>query len=254
MERTGLTLLFALCLCGPVVAQDLPEVLSTLDAQMVLVEGGAFIMGCTPEQHTCDGDEKPTRRVEVASFEIGAFEVTQELWMAVMGENPSAFPCPECPVDTVSWDDVQRLIAALNAAGGRFRLPTEAEWEYAARGGRLARGYLYAGSRDWAEVAWYYENSDNRTQPVGRKLANELGLYDMSGNVREWVEDCYQSTYVGAPVDGSAWQQGDCTNRVMRSGSWYGKPSYVRTANRFWYPVWFRNNNLGVRLARTVSE
>lgn len=254
MKKTAVTLLLAICLCGPAVAQDLQDILSRIDAQMVRVEGGSFTMGCTPEQYTCQADEKPAHRVEIATFQIGAFEVTQDLWLSVMGENPSAFPCAECPVETVSWDDTQAFIAALNAAGGHYRLPSEAEWEYAARGGRMARGHPYAGSSDWAEVAWYYENSDNRTQPVGRLLPNELGLYDMSGNAREWVQDCYQASYDGAPADGSAWTQGDCIDRVIRSGSWYGKPSYVRTANRFWYATYFRNNNLGLRLARSVSE
>ena len=112
--------------------------------------------------------------MEVASFEIGAVEVTQELWLAAMGENPSAFPCPECPVETVSWDDTQAFIAALNAAGGHFRLPSEAEWEYAARGGQMAQGHPYAGSRDWAEVAWYYENSDFRNNNLGFRVAQPL--------------------------------------------------------------------------------
>ena len=122
------------------------------------------------------------------------------------------------------------------------------------RGGQRSQGYRYAGSDSWAEVAWYYENSGNRTQPVGQKRANELGLFDMSGNVREWVQDCWQGSYVGAPSDGRAWEQGDCSRRVLRGGSWYGKPSYVRSTNRLWYPTYFRNNNLGFRIALTPEE
>ena len=235
--------------------ERLPDVLRRLNVQMVPVEGGSFTMGCTPEQHTCAADEEPTHLVQVASFEIGALEVTQDLWQSVMGDNPSAFAnCPQCPVETVSWDDIQSFLASLNVAGGHYRLPSEAEWEYAARGGQRTQGHPYAGSSDWAEVAWYYENSGNQTHPVGQKHPNELGLYDMSGNVREWVQDCWQASYDGAPADATAWHQGDCTRRVIRGGSWYGKPSYVRTANRFWYATYFRNNNLGFRLARTVSE
>lgn len=110
----------------------------------------------------------------------------------------------------------------------------------------------YVGSASWAAVAWYYENSNNNTQPVGQKQANELGVYDMSGNVREWVQDCWHGSYVDAPSDGRAWEQGDCGWRVIRGGSWYGKPSYVRSADRFWYATYFWNNNLGFRLVRSL--
>lgn len=172
-----------------------------------------------------------------------------------MGENPSAFAdCPQCPVETVSWDDIQLFLAKLNAGGEQYRLPSEAEWEYAARGGQQSKGFQYAGSNDWAAVALYYENTDNRTHPVGQKQANELGLFDMSGNVREWVQDCYYVSYDGAPSDGRAWEEGNCVRRVIRSGSWYGKPNYVRSANRFWYATYFHNNNLGFRLARTLRD
>ena len=237
------------------LGERLPEVLQEVNAQMVRVQGGAFTMGCTPEQEYCDADERPVHRVRIESFEIGRFETTQELWEAVVGENPSAFAdCPKCPVETVSWDDVQDFLRRLNAEGAQYRLPSEAEWEYAARGGHLSEGRQYAGSGKWAEVAWYYENSGNGTQPVGRKQANELGLFDMSGNVREWVRDCWHGSYDGAPDDGRPWEEGDCRGRVIRGGSWDGKPSHVRSAKRFWYTTYFRNNNLGFRIARTVEE
>ena len=233
----------------------MPEILQEVNARMVRVEGGTFTMGCTPEQEQCDADENPTRPVQVESFEIGRFEMTQALWAAVMGENPSAFGnCSRCPVETVGWDDVQAFLRRLNAAGDRYRLPSEAEWEYAARGGQLSEGHQYAGSGNWAEVAWYHENSGNGTQTVGRKQANELGLFDMSGNVREWVQDCWHGSYDGAPVDGRAREEGDCRHRVIRGGSWHGKPGHVRSANRFWYATSFRNNNLGFRIARTIEE
>ena len=233
----------------------LPEILREVNAQMVRVEGGTFAMGCTPEQEHCDADERPVHRVRIESFEIGRFETTQGLWEAVMGENPSAFAdCPKCPVETVSWDDVQDFLRKLNAGGAQYRLPSEAEWEYAARGGQLGEGHQYAGSGDWAEIAWYHENSGNGTQPAGRKQANELGLFDMSGNVREWVRDCWHGSYVGAPDDGRPREEGDCRRRVIRGGSWHGKPSDMRSADRLWYATWFRNNNLGFRIARTVDE
>ena len=233
----------------------LPAILLEVDADLVRVEGGTFTMGCTPEQLDCDSDESPTREVRVNAFELGRFEVTQELWEAVMGENPSTFGnCLRCPVETVSWDDVQAFLHKLNVEGGTYRLPSEAEWERAARGGHLSAAYAYAGSGDWAAVAWYEENSGNRTRPVGKKPANELGLFDMSGNTREWVQDCWHGSYAGAPDDGRSWEEEDCRRRVIRGGSWSGKASDVRTANRFWSPHYFRNNNLGFRLARTVVE
>ena len=236
-------------------SEQLPDILREIRSQMVRVEGGSFVMGCTPEQKKCDPDESPARRVQIASFEIGKYEVTQELWQAVMGENPSAFDdCPRCPVETVSWDDIQKFLRKLNEAGAAYRLPSEAEWEYAARGGQRSRGHQYPGSNDWAEVAWYYENSNNRTHPVGQKKKNELGLLDMPGNVREWVQDCWHDSYAGAPSDGRAWEEGNCARRMVRGGSWYGKPNYVRSANRFWYTTYFRNNNLGFRLALTPNN
>ena len=233
----------------------LPEILAEVGKEMVQVEGGTFTMGCTPTQYNCDADEIPVRVVRVESFEIGRYEVTQELWEAVMDENPSAFAdCLRCPVETVSWDDVQVFLQRLNADGERYRLPSEAEWEYAARGGQLGGGHPYAGSADRAAVAWYYENSGNRPHPVGSKQANELGVFDMSGNVREWVQDCWHASYDGAPADGRPWEEGNCGHRAIRGGSWYGKPSHVRSANRFWYTTNFRNNNLGFRIARSLDK
>ena len=233
----------------------LPDILDAVRAEMVHVRGGSFAMGCTPEQENCSSDELPVHDVRVGPFLIGSYEVTQELWQSVMGENPSAFAnCPRCPVESVSWDDVQAFLRKLNSGGGSYRLPSEAEWEYASRGGALGKGYQYAGSDDFAAVAWYYENAGNRTHPVGQKETNELRLHDMSGNVREWVQDCWHDSYAGAPDDGRAWEEGNCARRAIRGGSWYGKPSYVRSANRFWYAPWFRNNNLGFRLALSLGE
>ena len=233
----------------------LANITQEMNGQMVRVEGGSFMMGCTPEQERCDTDEHPVRTVQVEPFEISRFEMTQELWEAVMDENPSTFgDCPKCPVETVGWNDIQAFLRKLNAQGERYRLPSEAEWEYAARGGSLSKGHPYAGSANPAEVAWYHENSGNGTQPVGRRQANELDLFDMSGNVREWVRDCWHGSYDGAPADGSAREDGDCRRRTIRGGSWSGKPNDIRSASRLWYPTDFRNNNLGFRIARTPSE
>ncbi len=211
---------------------------------MVRVAGGSFIMGC---QRDRDGDcykaEEPAHRVEVGSFEIGKYEVTQALWEAVMGGNPSFFKgCSECPVERVSWDDVQAFLQKLNTrTGKRYRLPTESEWEYAARGGRQSRGYFYAGG------------NRGRTHPVGQKRANELGLHDLSGNVREWVQDCWNDDYEGAPGDGRAWERGDCSQRVARGGSWDYLPRSLHAADRFRDTTGYRNYGLGFRIARTLT-
>ena len=231
------------------------EVLEKFHDSMVLIEGGEFFMGCSAVQGVCESDEHPLRRVKVASFELSKYEVTQEMWQLVMGTSPSLFrDCPQCPVETVSWNDIQQFLIKLNATGSNYRLPSEAEWEYAAKGGTLAKATRYAGGDDVDEIGWYYLNSNNRTHPVGEKLPNELGLFDMSGNVREWVQDCRQESYQNAPVTGEPWEVGTCERKSIRGGSWYGKPNYLRTANRFWYTPSFQNNNLGFRVARSRAH
>ena len=224
---------------------------------MVRVDGGSFTMGC---QRGRDGDcydmEKPAHRVQVRSFEIGKYEVTQALWEAVMGGNPSRFGgCARCPVERVSWDDVQAFLRKLNArTGGHYRLPTEAEWEYTARGGRHSRGYRYAGGNDVGAVGWYRGNGGDRTHPVGRKRANELGLHDMSGNAFEWVQDCWNASYRGAPGDGRAWEREDCSRRVARGGSWDNfSPWFLRAASRNRFDSGNRFDFLGFRIARTLA-
>ncbi len=225
---------------------------------MVSIPGGRFSMGCTREQGKCYDDENPVHEVQVNDFEMGQYEVTQALWEAVMGENPSWFmDCAQCPVEQVSWDDIQVFLKRLNEqTGSQYRLPTEAEWEYAARGGQQSRGYQYAGSNDPGVVAWYEENTGEKTHPVGQKEPNELGLYDMSGNVWEWVQDCGHDSYRGAPSDGRAWESensGDCSKRVLRGGSWIFTPRYLRAAYRFRTTPGNRNIDVGVRLARTLT-
>ena len=231
--------------------------LEILGEQMVHVRGGTFKMGCTAEQDDCGDEEKPVHRVQVSDFEIGKYEVTQEVWEAVMGKNPSAFALDDedysqHPVENVSWNDVQAFLKKLNEmTGAGYRLPTEAEWEYAARGGQRSKGYEYAGSETPGLVAWY--GGSWGTSPVGEKHPNELGLYDMSGNVWEWTADCWNGEYVGAPSDGSAWQSGDCLVRVLRGGSWYDRPRDLRSALRIRITAWFRNDYNGFRLARTLT-
>jgi formylglycine-generating enzyme required for sulfatase activity len=190
--------------------------------EMVYVQGGTFTMGCTSEQGSdCFNDEKPVHQVTLSSFYMGQYEVTQAQWKAVMGSNPSRFKGDNLPVEQVSWNDVQEFIRKLNAqTGKRYRLPTEAEWEYAARGGNQSRGYYFSGSNGASKVAWHPDNSGNKTHPVGTKSANELGIYDMSGNVWEWCYDWYGDYPASAqnnPVGASSG-----SGRVRRGGSWSG--------------------------------
>ena len=223
---------------------------------MVRVDGGSFTMGCrNGRDDACDSTELPAHRVQVTNFEIGKYEVTQALWKKVMGGSPSRFgDCPMCPVEQASWDDVQQFLLRLNArTGGRYRLPTEAEWEYAARGGRQSRSYRYAGGNDPGSVGWHGNNSGGRTYPVGRRSGNELGLHDMTGNVLEWTQDCWNDSYLGAPDDGRAWEQGNCSRRVARGGSWAFKTGFLRTALRYWFPAQKRFDDVGLRLARTLG-
>ena len=190
---------------------------------MIYVEGGSFVMGCTSEQSDCDDDERPTHRVMLDSYYIGETEVTQELWRAVMGDNPSKFRGDETklPVEMVSWDDCQLFITLLNRMTGRkFRLPTEAEWEYAARGGRKSENNKYAGAPSLDYVGWYTNNSGSRTHDVKSKIPNELGIYDMSGNVYEWCQDWYGSGYYANSPQANPTGPSSGSYRVLRGGSW----------------------------------
>ncbi len=194
-------------------------------------------------------------RIPGKNFEIGKYEVTQGEWRAVMGNNPSHFgSCGDtCPVENVSWNDAQAYIQKLNAGTGKqYRLPTEAEWEYACYGGSQTE---YCGGDDVDSVAWhggfFGGNSGEQTHPVGQKQANGYGLYDMSGNVWEWVEDSYHDSYSGAPTDGTAWG-GDGAKRVLRGGSWYGGPQDARAADRDRGEPAGRSFSFGFRLARML--
>ena len=164
-----------------------------ISIDMVRVEAGTFTMGATPEMENPFDNEKPIHQVTLTNdYYIGKYEVTQALWKAVMGKKPSRFKGDNLPVVSVSWNDCQKFISKLNRkTGKKFRLPTEAEWEYAARGGKKSRCYQYSGGNNISDVAWYYNNSGSKTYAVGSKQANELGIYDMSGNVNEWCQDWF---------------------------------------------------------------
>ena len=217
--------------------------------EMVRVEGGTFRMGATSEQKDEAWDrEKPVHSVTLSGYYIGKTEVTQVLWEAVMGINPSRFKGDYLPVENVSWDDCQEFIRKLNSMTGQnFRLPTEAEWEFACRGGNNSRGYKYSGSNNLGSVAWYDGNSGNKTHPVGTKAPNELGIYDMSGNVWEWCADWYGDYSSGAQTNPTGPYGG--SNRVYRGGSWNYDVGRCRSSNRdFYYPS-IRDIILGFRLA-----
>ena len=209
---------------------------------MVPVKGGTFRFG---DKHT----------VTVSDFMIGKYPVTQQQWREIMGNNPSHFKGDDLPVESVSWEDAQAFIQKLNERfpGHDFRLPSEAEWEYAARGGQLSKGYEYAGSNNLEEVGWYWGNSGKKTHPVGLKKANELGLYDMTGNVWEWCEDDWHDNYQGISTDGRAWKSGDASDEtVLRGGSWYSIDDLCRVAIRYRNVRDDRFNFFGFRLASYI--
>ena len=231
--------------------------------EMVRVEGGTFQMGSNN-----DDSEKPIHTVTLSLFEIGKYPVTQKLWEVIMG-NPSNFKdCSQCPVGSISWNDVQEFLKKLNATypGMNYRLPTEAEWEFAARGGNMSKGYTYAGSNEINEVGWYWQNSgdkpltgdwnwrkmeknNGRKHPVGQKKANELGIYDMSGNVWEWCSYWYDE-YPNAPqVNPQGPSEGPA--RILRGGSWLSHPGGLRVASRGSGNPDSKSGHIGFRLART---
>ena len=221
---------------------------------MVGVACGTFQMGST------DGydSEKPVHSVTLSSFSIGQTEVTQQLWYAVMGQKPTSDGSQwsttfglgdQYPAYYVSWNDIQTFITKLNQlTGQQFRLPMEAEWEFAARGGNSSKGYTYAGSNTIGDVAWYTSNSSHQTHPVGTKQVNELGLYDMSGNVWEWCQDWYSSSYYSSSASSNPTGPDSGSGRVLRGGSWNNDAS-CRVAYRSYDTPTARYGSLGFRLA-----
>lgn len=220
---------------------------------MVVLPAGQFVMGSHEREN-----EKPSRRVNVKqSFAIGKYEVTQAQWQAIMGQNPSQFSgCSDCPVERVSWNDVQQYVQKLSEKTGKqYRLPTEAEWEYACKAGHPQ--HTYCGGDNPDALGWHFNNSktwamgDRSPQSVGKKTPNAWGLHDMSGNVLEWVADPYHHNYVGAPTDARAWtSDGDGHTRLLRGGSWSGLPIEMRATGRSINSPTVRDNAVGLRLVR----
>lgn len=220
-----------------------------LNLDMRIIPAGRFSMGNN------DGlnNERPQRQVKLGAFYLGETEVTQAQWMVVMGSNPSLYKHPERPVDQVTWIQVQEFIQRLNEneKTTKYRLPTEAEWEYAARSG-TATSYPFPKNK-LAKFAWYGHSGNVGTRPVDQRQRNAWGLADMHGNVWEWVEDCWHDDYTEAPNDGRAWvEQADCANRVLRGGAWNSANQYVRSATRGSYAADMNDSGNGFRLARSL--
>jgi len=205
------------------------------EPEMVFVEGGTFQMGCTAEQgKDCRDNEKPAHSVTVSSFNIGKYEVTQKQWKTLMGDIPAANAKGDnYPIETVTWDNAQEFIRQLNAATGKnYRLPTEAEWEYAARGGIKSKGYKYSGSNKLSDVAWY-DRGGYKLQPVGTKQPNELGIYDMSGNVYEYCSDWFSEYSASSQHDPQGPSSSDISRRVNRGGCWVFEEKNCRVTSRY---------------------
>jgi len=221
--------------------------------EMIFVKGGTFAMGCTAEQNNCSDDEKPVHNVTLNDFYLGKYEITQKQWEQVMANNPSKFKGDSLPVENVSWNDARLFIATLNLmntmAGKKYRFPTEAEWEYAARGGLKSSGYMYSGSNNINDVAWYESNSDDKTNHVETKIANELGIYNMSGNVSEWVNDWYDKEYYQKSLQANPKGPNLGSGRVYRGGGWYLEAEHCRVSFRANYAPNNHFEYLGFRLA-----
>ena len=232
-------------------ADRIEKLLEKLNNDMVYIEAVEFTMGATKEQKgEANSDEKPAHPVVLNCFNLCKYEVTQELWEAVMGDNPSHFKGKNLPVENVSWDDCLKFIMKLNElTGKKYRLPTEAEWEYAARGGSNSMHYKYSGGNSLEYVSWYFHNSMDKTHTVGMMKPNELGLYDMSGNVWEWSQDWYGSYgkktayYPTGPIK--------AYNKVFRGGGYDNGDTYCRCSYRNGTAPQNKFKNLGLRLAHS---
>lgn len=218
--------------------------------EMVFVAGGTFSMG----SKTGGSDKRPVHTVKLDDFHIGKYEVTQAQWLSVMGNDGHVNyfdGCPDCPVERVSWNNVMDFIKKLNAATGKkYRLPTEAEWEFAARGGNKSRSYKYSGSDSSYNVAWRNGNSDNATHPVGLKSPNELGLHDLSGNVWEWCSDWYSASFYSITPKVNPTGPAKGTERVLRGGSWFQDTFGLNVTDRKSLDPEWRLGFVGFRLCR----
>ncbi len=234
-------------------ATDQQTITNSIGMEFVLIPAGEFDMGSPSSEAGRYDDEGPVHRVKIANaFYIGKFEVTQKQWRDVMGTNPSSFKGDNLPIESVSWNDAQDFIKKLNDKEGtnKYRLPSEAEWEYAARAGTTTRYYFGDDESKLGDYEWYNVNSGVETHEVGQKKPNLWGLYDVNGNVWEWVQDIYHNSYNGAPTDGSAWEEGGVSYRVFRGGGWNTPAVYCRPAHRADNAPGTRSSIIGFRLLR----
>lgn len=226
-----------------------------IEKSMISIDGGIFTMGCTSDQGSeCTHDEFPIHQVQLSDIKLLKTEVTQEMWMSVMGINPSFNKrSDQFPVENVSFTDIEKFIDSLNAMTlHKYRLPTEAEWEFAARGGRKTKNTLYSGSSDAQSVSWNIGNSSNTTHIAGYKNANELGVFDMSGNVWEWCSDWYGEYHSSEESDPRGAVYG--TDKVIRGGSYSGSIWFCRNAIRMHYAPSYKSHFIGFRLAEDISN
>lgn len=255
-------LLLGLLGVGTALGEPAPTLTDALGITFRLIPSGTFQMGCDHAKDTCNETEQPAHRVTLPAFYLAETEVTQRQWTAVMGENPAYFQHPDHPVEQVSWEDAQAFVRTLNQRpdlDGGYRLPSEAEWEYAARAGTRSDYWFGDREPEAGRYFWHLFSAQEHPHPVAQKPANPWGLYDVHGNVWEWVSDCDHTSYVGAPVDGRAWTD-DCQRlsngtpvRLLRGGAWYLYPDGARAALRFRYDPAVRHYGFGLRLARSLD-
>ena len=234
----------AAVLADPAVSKDCADC-----PEMVALPAGRFTMGASGK--IAESAAQPAHVVSVKAFAIGKFEITQDEWFAIMGTRPAQFKGGRHPVEQVTWKLAREFTRKLSEkTGKKYRLPTEAEWEYAARGGTDSEWYF--GQGVIADHAWFDDNSDETTHAVGQKKSNPHGLHDLYGNVWEWTEDCWNESYAGAPEDGSAWTTGDCGQRVVRGGTWYSKPASLGSSLRakFSSEIRYSSRGGGLRVVR----
>jgi formylglycine-generating enzyme required for sulfatase activity len=258
LRSTGLLVLLSGLCTTVVLAQTVANVFKDCPEcpEMVEIPGGSFLMGSKPDpvgKFKPGQEEQPQHNVTVSPFALGKYEVTEQQWFALMVSNRSTYKGDLLPVQQVSWDDTQVFIQKLNAKTGKsYRLPTESEWEYAARSGSTT---LYSSGDDVAtlrQYAWFDEVRSSGPRPVGQKLPNLFSLFDMNGNVWEWVEDCYKKDYAETPADGHAAAEKIGCLRVNRGGSWWAGPEFARSAVRGWDSSVSRADHVGFRLAMTL--
>ena len=220
--------------------------------ELVVLPPGSFDMGAPEGLKLGNDNARPVHRVSISKpFALGKTEVTRRQWRSVMGVNAiGRSACDDCPVENLSWNAAQEFVRRLSIKTGKqYRLPSEAEWEYACRAGSL---HQYCGGDEVDGVAWHENNSSGGSHSVAGKQANAFGLYDMSGNVWEWTADCWNNGYSGAPSDGSAWTSGGCSSRVIRGGSWFYKSQYLGSTVRAAGSVDDPGNSDGLRIARSL--